>query len=83
MTLDKFIGSRIRELRIAAGEPAEKIAATLSLPLANYLAFESGQRRVPTGTMVDIALLFNVPLASLFDGFETDRMCGSTQENLS
>ena len=83
MTLDEFIGSKIRELRIAAGEPVEKMAATLSLPLDNYLALEAGQRRVPTGTMVDIALLFNVSLASLFDGFETDRVHSSTQENLS
>ncbi len=83
MTLDEFIGSKIRELRIAAGESVEKVAATLSLPLDNYLAFEAGQRRVPTGTMVDIALLFDVSLASLFEGFETDRARSSTQENLS
>ncbi len=83
MTLDEHIGSKIRQLRVAAGEPVEKVAATLSVPRDNFLAFETGDRRVPTGTMVDIALLFKVPLASLFDGFETDQAQSSTQENLS
>ena len=83
MTLDEFIGSRIRELRQAAGVPVEKVAATLSLPLDNYLAFEAGERRMPTGTMLDIASFFKVPLASLFDGFETLQTRNSAQENLS
>lgn len=83
MTLDEHIGSRIRQLRVDTGQPVDRIAATLSLPLENYLAFEAGERRIPTGTMVDIALLFQVPLASLFDGFEASQTLGSTHENLS
>ena len=70
MTLDKFIGQRMHDLRVAKGDDASKVAAALSMSQEKYAAVELGTARARPEVMIDAALFFDVPVTYFLDGFE-------------
>lgn len=70
MTLDKFIGLKLRELRTAKGHDAAKVAAALSVSPQHYAEIELGTSRARPEVMIDAALFFNVPVTHFLEGFE-------------
>lgn len=73
LSLDEFIGSRLRELRINQSQPPEKVAAYLSIPLDVYSAFELGRKPIMAGHLYDLCIFFNVKVTYFFDGYEQGR----------
>jgi transcriptional regulator with XRE-family HTH domain len=53
--IDASIGRRLRELRIAAKQDAEKVAYAAKMTLADYEAGERGERRFNAVELYDIA----------------------------
>ena len=70
LTLDEFIGTRAKELRLLNGIRAEKVAIALSLTKESYTAFEMGQNNVRAVTMFDLATFYNLPVTYFLDGYE-------------
>ena len=70
MTLDKFIGLKMREIRLAKGSDAAKVAAALSISQEKYAAVELGKVRARPEVIIDAALFFDVPVTYFLDGFE-------------
>ena len=70
VSLDEFIGVRLRELRTKEAQSPEKVAAYLSVPLDVYAAFELGRRPVTAGHLYDLCILFNVKVTYFFEGYE-------------
>ena len=70
MSIDRYIGSRLRQLRTACDGDAERIATYLSVPLETSSAFELGLRHIPAGSLFDLCCFFDVPVTHFFDGYE-------------
>ena len=70
VSLDKFIGHRLRELRTNRSQPPEKVAAYLSVPLDVYSAFELGRKPIAAGHLYDLCIFFDVKVTYFFDGYE-------------
>ena len=63
----------MRDLRVAKGDDAAKVAAVLSISQEKYAAVELGTARARPEVMIDAALFFDVPVTYFLDGFE---VCG-------
>lgn len=69
----KDIASRLKELRELGGRSAKDVAAALHVPLAEYLAFESGKTDIPASLLHDAARTLGSDLTDLLTG-EAPRM---------
>ena len=66
----KEIASRIRFLREDAGISRESLAASLNIPIDQYIAYEAGEIEFPVSIMDDIATYFNIELSTIITGEE-------------
>ena len=64
----KDIISRVQVLREIEGISAEELAAELGFNLADYKAWESGEKEFSVGALVEIAYRFKVDLSELITG---------------
>ena len=70
MSINRYIGRRLRELREAKGDSPEKIANILSISLERYAAFELGRVRITARHLFDLCCHFEVPVTYFYDGYE-------------
>lgn len=64
----KQIAERIREIREISGISAETLADKLTIPLEEYLKYESGNTDIPVGVIFNISEIFNVELSVMLGG---------------
>lgn len=82
MSIDRYIGSRLKLLRLAVDVNPEKVAAYMSVSLERYSEFELGIRDIPAGNLFDLCCFFDVPVTHFFDGYEQfDRNQGEFDEH--
>ena len=70
LSITKYIGSRLRELREAKGDSPEKVASFLSISLERYVAFELGRVRISARHLYDLSYYFGVTVTHFIDGYE-------------
>jgi transcriptional regulator with XRE-family HTH domain len=63
--IDKIIGRRVRELRLAARQDAEKVAYSAGMTLADYEASERGERRFSTVELYEIAQRLDIRMEDI------------------
>jgi transcriptional regulator with XRE-family HTH domain len=68
--IDRFVGHRIKELRLRAGMTQRQVAQQLGVTDQQVHKIEKGINRVSAGKLLAIARLFDVPIADLFDGHD-------------
>jgi len=64
--LDTTIGTAIRAARFSRGLTQDDLAARLGLTRATIASYEVGRRKIPAGTLIQIARLCGKPL-TFFD----------------
>ena len=68
LSLDEYVGRRLRALRHSRFEEPEKVAAYLSISLERYAAFEFGRRPIPARYLFDLSSFFDIPVTYFFAG---------------
>jgi transcriptional regulator with XRE-family HTH domain len=63
--LDEVLGKRVRELRVAAKEDAEKVAYSAGMTLEAYEASERGERRFRAVELYHIAHRLDVRMQDI------------------
>lgn len=64
--LDTAIGTAIRAARFSRGLTQDDLAARLGVTRATIASYETGRRKIPAGTLIQIARLCGKPL-TFFD----------------
>jgi transcriptional regulator with XRE-family HTH domain len=64
--LDATIGTAIRDARFSRGLTQDDLAARLGVTRATVASYETGRRKIPAGTLIQIAHLCGKPL-TFFD----------------
>lgn len=68
--MDILVGRNIRIHRLKRGMAQEKLADALGLTFQQVQKYEKGTNRVGSGRLHKIASIFELPVASLFEGAE-------------
>ncbi len=68
MPADRVVGTRIRELRRAAGMTQRSVSAKLGITSAQVHRYERGMARISTGRLLKIADCLGVPIEALLEG---------------
>lgn len=68
--VDKHVGQRLRALRLTAGMSQEKLGEHLGLTFQQVQKYEKGINRMGASRLYEIAGIFGVPIAALFDGLD-------------
>lgn len=65
---DAFVGSRIRTLRLGAGESERELGKALSPPVSQAMMgiMERGKSRVPLRVVYQVAAHYEIPIEQLF-----------------
>jgi transcriptional regulator with XRE-family HTH domain len=71
--LDTTIGTAIRAARFSRGLTQDDLAARLGLTRATVASYEVGRRKIPAGTLIQIAHLCGKPL-TFFDAQQPEPM---------
>ena len=66
-SIRRNIGLRFTELRLAKGWTQEECGEQLGLSLKYVQKLESGKRNLRVDTLVNLAKLYSVPVADLFE----------------
>jgi transcriptional regulator with XRE-family HTH domain len=67
--IDRFLGHRIKQLRLLACMSQEQVARQLGVSSQQVYKYEKGMDRFPTARLLAIARVFDVKVADLFDGY--------------
>ena len=70
MRIDRYVGSRLRQLRERYSADPERLAAVMSINLEALSAYENGLRQIPATVLIDYSLHFDVPITLFFEGYE-------------
>ena len=65
--VDKLIGVRIRQRRIAIGMSQEKLGTALGLTFQQIQKYEKGANRIGAGRLLKIAALLGIPVSFFFE----------------
>jgi transcriptional regulator with XRE-family HTH domain len=68
--IDKIVGDNLRALRLRRGMSQSSLADQIGITFQQVQKYEKGSNRISAGRLYRIAKLFNVPIASLYDGLE-------------
>jgi transcriptional regulator with XRE-family HTH domain len=71
--LDATIGTAIRDARFSRGLTQDDLAARLGVTRATVASYETGRRKTPAGTLIQIAHLCGKPL-TFFDAQQREPM---------
>jgi transcriptional regulator with XRE-family HTH domain len=71
--LDTTIGTAIRAARFSRGLTQDDLAARLGVTRATIASYETGRRKIPAGTLIQIARLCGKPL-TFFDAQQPEPM---------
>jgi transcriptional regulator with XRE-family HTH domain len=65
---DEHLGSKIRELRLAAGFSQTKLGKPIGVSFQQIQKYEIGCNRVSAGQLWQLCEFLNVTIASMFEG---------------
>jgi transcriptional regulator with XRE-family HTH domain len=65
--VDKYIGARMREQRLALSMSQELLSKHLGVSFQQIQKYESGTNRVSAARLFDICKVLNVSLSSMFE----------------
>jgi transcriptional regulator with XRE-family HTH domain len=68
--IDRFLGHRIKQLRLLSGTTQRHLAAQLGVSPQQVCKLETGNGRVSASQLLVIARFFEVPVADLFEGYD-------------
>jgi transcriptional regulator with XRE-family HTH domain len=71
--IDRNISARFHALRVASGLTQKQLADLLSLSFQQVFKYEKGVNRIPSATLYRMAEIFEIPVASFFEGWELGR----------
>lgn len=66
--IDRHIGARIRERRVAIGMSQEKLGEALGITFQQVQKYEKGMNRVGAGRLVEVGWALGVPVQFFFEG---------------
>jgi transcriptional regulator with XRE-family HTH domain len=64
--IDRYIGRRLREIRLARGDTQEGFAELLGVSQGQLCKLENGERTLPVSLVFALAQRLQIPVASLF-----------------
>jgi transcriptional regulator with XRE-family HTH domain len=76
--MDRFLGHRIRQLRLVAGLTQQQVATQLCVTSQQVHKYEKGISRFSAGRLLAIARVFDVAVGDLFDGYGSGAPLGPT-----
>jgi transcriptional regulator with XRE-family HTH domain len=93
--IDKYIGTRIQELRLSLGLSRQQLGEKIEVTHQQLQKYEKGTNRVSAGRLAVIASFLNKPIAYFYEGvevstgasiehvqdFEHQRMCIEVSRN--
>jgi transcriptional regulator with XRE-family HTH domain len=68
--VDRFLGHRIKQLRLLASMTQQHLAAQLGVSHQQVSKLETGKDRVSASQLLLIARLFELPVGELFAGYD-------------
>src|ERR1700739_414499 len=71
-TIDVSVGRNVRIRRMARGMSQAQLASRLGVTFQQLQKYEVGANRIGTGRLVKLAGVLGIPIATLFDGADTD-----------
>jgi len=78
---DELIGTKARQVRQAARLSLQDAASNLSISVDQLRDFETGQARIPSTMLVDMAKLYRFELSDFFPKFLEPREETSSQDH--
>lgn len=91
--IDKFIGNKIHELRLALGLSRQQLGTKINVTHQQLQKYEKGTNRVSAGRLAVIATYLNKPVSYFYEGvadigentdqtkYENQRMCIEVSRN--
>lgn len=80
---DAFVGARLRELRLAAGQSQEDVAKEVGMTFQQIQKYEGGKNRIAAGTLYRLAVILGVSIATFFpDQVEGDELVARQAEEI-
>ena len=70
MTINEYVGSRLKALRLQRGVDPERLASIADITLERYAAYELGKCQMPFGVMLALAIEFEVEITYFLEGYE-------------
>jgi len=70
--VDVALGHNVRYWRLARGLSQTQLANRLGITFQQVQKYEAGDNRVSMGRLVKTAAILRIPIATLFEGTETD-----------
>lgn len=71
-SIDVAVGRNVRIWRMARGMSQVQLASRLGVTFQQLQKYEVGANRIGTGRLVKVATVLGIPIATLFDGADTD-----------
>jgi transcriptional regulator with XRE-family HTH domain len=71
-SIDIAVGRNVRIWRMARGLSQAQLASRLGVTFQQLQKYEVGANRIGTGRLVKVAAVLGIPIATLFDGADTD-----------
>ena len=66
-SVDRFVGAKLRSLRLTAGYSLGRLATVLSLSANDVGRMEAGKKRISASQLFALANYLDVPVAAFFD----------------
>jgi transcriptional regulator with XRE-family HTH domain len=80
--IDKSLGGRLRERRLAVGWSKEQLAERSELDARDINAFEKGAKRIPADSLLALSNAMGVPPAYFF-GFDEGQLSAQREASFS
>ena len=71
-SIDVAVGRNVRIWRMARGMSQAQLASRLGVTFQQLQKYEVGANRIGTGRLVKVAAVLGIPIATLFEGADTD-----------
>ena len=71
-SIDIAVGRNVRIWRMARGLSQAQLASRLGVTFQQLQKYEVGANRIGTGRLVKVATVLGIPIATLFEGADTD-----------
>ena len=71
-SIDVAVGRNVRIWRMARGLSQVQVAKRMGVTFQQLQKYEVGSNRIGTGRLVKVASILGIPIATLFEGADTD-----------
>jgi transcriptional regulator with XRE-family HTH domain len=69
--IDRFLGHRLKQLRLLAGMTQQQLARQLGVSTQQMQKYESGINQMAVGQLLAVARAFDVAVVDVFDGYDS------------